>query len=89
MLDTNTKTKGIGENACGQLGLGWQLLVSRSSRLNDKRLRITNVGQVADQFQVIDDLSRGGFVAFYLKAENTTETVRQVLLSVGVAGVIR
>lgn len=50
----------------------------RRCRVDDQRLRVADVGQVANQFQVVDDLSRLFGVAFDAERQYAAEAVAQV-----------
>jgi hypothetical protein len=58
-----------------------QLLVGCRPRVNGKSLRISNIGQVRDQLEAIDDLGPGSSTTFDTKTQNTAESALEISLS--------
>src|SRR5690606_14496611 len=77
MFDTKRNSE-LGRFYAGSLLFGIaELLVCRRRRLNDERLRVTNIGQVTDQLQVVDKLFRLRLVALYVKGEHAAKAILQ------------
>lgn len=57
-----------------------QLLVRRGPRVDRQRLGVTNIGEVGNQLEAIDDLAAGRAAALYAKAQHAAKAALEVLL---------
>src|SRR4051812_20927617 len=79
VFDTHRQSHEAGADArLGQLLLG-ELGVGGGSGVDDQRLRVTDVGQVAGEVHRFDQLLAGGAAALDTEAEHRAGTGRQVL----------
>ena len=65
-----------------------ELLVSCSPRVDSQGLGVTNVGQVGNQLEAVDNLATSGTATLDAEAEDTAKAALQVLLRKLVRGVV-
>src|SRR5919108_5385012 len=74
ILQSNGQTNEIGADACGFLFFLRELGVGGAGRMNGKRLCVTEIGNMAEEFQVVDETRAGFTSAFGAEAEDRTWT---------------
>ena len=80
VLQADAQADEVGaDTGCGHL-LGRQLAVGGAGRVDGQALGIADVGEVAEELQVVDELLPGFDAALDAKAEDRARTLRQVLL---------
>ena len=89
VFDSDREADVFRADARRRLLLAAQLLVRRGGRMNHQRLRVADVGQVAGEFDAVDELHAGGLAALDAEADDGAGPVGQIFPGVLMPGVVR